>query len=758
MLELRKEVKYALLTPIQSQEIPKEAVKIIEGLTPKQVIYIVSNLDKLVAIDIETKGNNAAYPHNLIVGVGLADSKSIFYIDRKSAQPGAWDFLFKKIAEYQLQLFGHNIFFDAAFINRDFPRLKFNWTYCTYGLLRQLSTEGWDGQTWGLKDAQIELLGWKETNEGDLNSWLVKSGFYAEDIKKEKKGSHQYPVVNTKGQLRYARPKKAEMWRAPAEILGYYCGVDAASTYILLVNVLLKALTNKLPEVARTQFLSYHKTYLVNTLLLIEQQLYGIKIDEPKLKAYHKELLRRIEEAKQVFLNNPDVAPKVAEFKEAQLEEMRRKEPAKYKKHKLPNEPKKFLKSGKIADSWIKWRKKMDEDTGPEVSKNWLTYVENYSKLEREYEFNLNSAAGLRELLYTKLGYPVTVLTDSELPSTDSSALQSMGQVGKDLQVYKDLVKEEGYVRVCLEKLYKGYLNVQFRSPGTLTGRLAGSGGLNVQQLPKSRGYLECWVPRPGHQWIDCDVNSLEQVVLAELSQDPSLLKLYGPNAKKGNDVYLYNGAQMKGIGEKIRKYYDPDDFTEESIIVAKKECKKERSIAKVITLAASYGAGPDKLLNTLQLSGIDITLDEVKEIYKSYWDIYSGVRSYGRRLEREWEERDGWVYNGIGRPIGIHESKKKDIVNRVVQSTGHDILMMIIEEMERLRQRYIESNKGLIWRPIIIDFHDESIVECREEDTEKVLQIFKEAYAIVNQKLNAGVKIEGEPEVIRTLADAKVE
>ena len=83
---------------------------------------------------------------------------------------------------------------------------------------------------------------------------------------------------------------------------------------------------------------------------------------------------------------------------------------------------------------------------------------------------------------------------------------------------------------------------------------------------------------------------------------------------------------------------------------------------------------------------------------------------------------------------------------------------MMIIHELNTLRNRYIKSNKGLVWRPIIIDFHDESIVECREEDKEKVLDMFREAYRVMNQKLGAGVTISGTPEVILNLAQAKVE
>lgn len=725
-------------------------------MTCKQAVYLVSNFDKTVAFDIETKGTNAAKNDCQIVGIGFADSKQIVYIDRATCEKGAWPFLFKKLAEFNTELVAHNMFFDSAFLTRDYPELTFNFKYCTYGLLRQLANEGWDGQTWGLKDAQMNLLKWEESNEGELHQWLVENGYFAEDAKKEPSGNHQYPIINEKGRTRFARPRKEMMFLAPPEILGYYCGLDCASTYLLLSNIFAPALT-KLPPTARQTFDEYHSIFMVNVKILVEQQLYGTYIDKEKLLKYHEDLLGRIEGTKDAFFTHPEIAEKIAEFKARAITELKEKEPEKYKVHKLPVEPKKLTKSGQISKNWEKWKKKIDEDTGPEISKNWISWTERVKHLEDTYSFNLNSAPQLRELFYEKFQFPIILTTKSELPATDGQALSQMGEKGKLLKDYKDLVKEEGYVHGCISKLAGNYLNLQFRVPGTLTGRLAGSGGLNVQQLPKSRGYLECWKPRPGYAWIDCDVNSLEQVVLTELSQDPALLSLYGPGAKE-QDVYLFNGADMAGIGPKIREYYDPDNPTPESIALAKKKCKNERSISKVITLASSYGAGAKKLYSTLQLSGVDIHLDAVERMVKSYWDKYQGVREYERKLLKEWEARGGWVYNGIGRPICIDDDKTKDIVNRVVQSTGHDILMMIIAEMDSIRRRELGNLRRLMWRPIIIDFHDESLVECREDDIPVVMEMFKEAYQTINKKLNASVQIEGEPEVIQTLADAKVE
>jgi hypothetical protein len=157
----------------------------------------------------------------------------------------------------------------------------------------------------------------------------------------------------------------------------------------------------------------------------------------------------------------------------------------------------------------------------------------------------------------------------------------------------------------------------------------------------------------------------LEQVVLAELSKDPSLWKLYGPGAL-AQDVYLFNGAQLPVIGPAIRATgYDPKNPTPEGIAAAKKQCKTERNISKTVTLASSYGAGAAKIASTLRTQGIDILDAEAEQIHAAYWELYAGVKKYQRFLLNEYRDRRGWVLNGIGRPIGIAQDYTKDIVNR---------------------------------------------------------------------------------------------
>jgi DNA polymerase I-like protein with 3'-5' exonuclease and polymerase domains len=340
-------------------------------------------------------------------------------------------------------------------------------------------------------------------------------------------------------------------------------------------------------------------------------------------------------------------------------------------------------------------------------------------------------------------------------PSTGVKAYPTLGEIGALLKQQKDQAKEMSYVQSCLDHLRNGKINPQFRMPGTLTCRLAGSGGLNLQQIPKSRGYLECWKPLPGKSWIDCDHTSLEQVVLAELSQDNALFKIYGPSAKP-NDIYLFNGSQLPIIGDKIRAAgYDPDNPTVEAIAHVKKVCKKERGISKVITLGSSYGMGAAKLRMTLGLQGIEVSPKEAKAMVESYWNIYAGVKDYEKFLLEEYEKNNGWVLNGIGRPVGIAKDYIKDIVNRVIQSTGHDVHMEYVRICDALFLEAGLNVNGIVW-----DFHDQSIVECKTEDKDIVYEILgTKAYEILNDKyLNGVIKLQGDPQHIATMADAKCE
>lgn len=749
---MTQHLPYCLLTPVKTDKLPKQKCKIVTNLTKTFEAYDILSLLKpgLLAVDIETNGTNAANKETVIVGLGLAQKSIAIYFDFKTCSPQVKQYIFSYLSSSDFMMVGHNIFFDSAFLTRDSGKF-WNWTYCTYGLFRQLATEGFNNQKWSLKTAQVELLGWESTNETELDNWLIDNN-HTGDVKKEHKPGYYPRFIN--GEQRFVKPDKSKMFNAPADILGYYCCLDASSTFDLLIDVLLPAVINLGP--GKDNFVNYHSMFITTVRLHVYQQLSGILVDKDNLIKHRDWLTEEISKAESAFLNHPDIKAGIAEYNRLAVDKLRTNPPTKYKKLPiLGKTPNQFKKDGSVSQTYLKWLAKREQIAkGPELTKTYLNWAVKIELAEEQNHFNINSGQQRQWLFYDYLKFPVLIKSDNGNPAVDKRALLGWGEPGQLLKHSNDLVKELGYVNGCLDTIIDNVLHPQFRLPGTVTGRIAGSGGVNLQQVPKSRGYLSCYISRPGYVWIDYDFTALEQVVLAELSKDPTLFKLYGPDAPASQDVYLFNGYYLPGLGKDIKAAgYNPDCPTPETIAKAKKEAKSARAVSKTVTLGSSYGMGPGKLAMTLRLQGIACSDIEAREIYQAYWKLYQGVKLYERYLLDEHRRRGGYVLNGIGRPIGVSNDLIKDIVNRVVQSTGHDLLIYYISILDKLlRDANIKAN-GIAW-----DWHDEVILEVREQDAEEVYQLFGKAFTILNERLEPTIPLKGDGQIVRSLAEAKLE
>lgn len=92
-------------------------------------------------------------------------------------------------------------------------------------------------------------------------------------------------------------------------------------------------------------------------------------------------------------------------------------------------------------------------------------------------------------------------------------------------------------------------------------------------------------------------------------------------------------------------------------------------------------------------------------------------------------------------------------IVSNCVQSTGHDVTMRFIYYISKLRDA-----AGLHLSPIIVDFHDETIWECPEEEGPAALALIEEALKLTNKELGGIIPIRSKPELIHCLAESKCE
>ena len=746
----------------------------------------------VVALDYEANGTNIYSKSFKAVGVGLAGKYSRCYI--RNLNVDIWNYLHQRLCELD-NLIAHNVMFDGA-VFKKYAGQHAGWRVCTLALYKQLANEGFNMQRWGLKPAQTDVLEWTETNEVDLDNWLIDNGYIKNGIKQRRKESSADYRARYKEWVKTTPQKirvdKGQMWRAPSAILGKYCILDCEATYLLHVHH-LEPLYKPFPKL----FDFHVDTFMPFVKQLIDQYLRGIRVDVEALQSHRKFLMNAIAETEKEFRSNPEVKDLVLGWEHEKLKEHIDKEPVKFKKKpKLSKEPAKLKKNGDISKVYQNWlaRKEELENTPAEVSVLWRNWADKKERieagLEKSYKFNIDSKMQLKSIIYGSVvdwkegkehiafgednnGQYGSVFVRNfstgkfvELDRTASGgmpigdlALKQMGEVGDILRRYNGYTKELSYIVAYADVLEHNMseniytIHPSFMAPGTLTGRLSGRNP-NFQQIPKSQGTLQCFIPRDGYVLVQSDINSLEQVVLAELSKDESLMKLYGPEAK-ANDVYLFVGAQLPVLRDAIRAAgYDPDAPTEEAINNAKKHAKKERSIAKVVVLASSYGAGVNKIWKTLTLSGIDIDIKQVEQIHRKYWEIFAGVKRWGSQLQEEWRYNCGFTTTRFGFPVCVDDKKTKDMVNRNCQKTGHDCHTMWVSIFTEMMDK-----EGIEWHPFILDWHDESIIECKKEDAPRVAEIIgKDSYDELNRRLKWSVRIEGSVQIVKDLADAKME
>lgn len=760
---------FALLKPLALKPRPTQVLALGEPFD--WVVRERRSRSEPMALDFETKGDwgqPATYP----VGAALSDSRGSVYIPFSIPQNGLqcphYSRLIRLLKDERVPLLAHNVPFDGGWPVRDFGSEKgwLNWRACTYATYKLCASEGFDGQRWGLKHAMVDLLGWPESNEAGIEEWLVQHK-YVTTISKVPKPGH-LPFDNGKGTARWARPDKGEMHRVPVSILGPYACMDADACWQMWTYVLEPCL--KAFPVLRDYVLDWYPTYMK---LLIEQKRRGILIDAPALDLYKKELELALQIGYSALSGMPEVESCISDWNAACTQKVAQQEPPRYEPIQLPGkEPQRLTKGGSISKSWTRWDAKRaaaeELQARPELrpcTYRWLKWearmeavVANAAALTL---FNWNSGKHRAWLFYDKLGHKVLVKTKKGgKPATSGDALLGFGAPGKVLSELQDKEKVRQFCEQTLSLLtHADTIHPGFRVPGTLTGRLSGRDP-NVQQAPADKRYLDCWKARPGFKLVACDVVSLENYVLAEMSRDPALWGLYGPDAMPGQDAYLYNAAQMPIIGPKIQKTgYDPATATPEQTAAAKKACKVERMIGKTFTLSANYGAGPRKIRDTLRLqAGIDLPLRQVEEMHEGFWDLYSGIQSFQAVLTRLWHKNAGagagagWVLNGIGRPVGCDGEYLKDIVNRVIQSTGHDLLVKKV-----LISKALLDAAGIEAYPWIVDLHDAEYWEVREDQAEQARELIeKKAYEQLNAWMNSTIKLKGEATLTDTWGGTK--
>jgi hypothetical protein len=179
---------------------------------------------------------------------------------------------------------------------------------------------------------------------------------------------------------------------------------------------------------------------------------------------------------------------------------------------------------------------------------------------------------------------------------------------------------------------------------------------------------------------------------------------------------------------------------------------RSQYMVGEWIAHNCNYGAGAPKIHKSLLQAGFDVTLGEVYGYHRAFWQAYAGIKHFEKKLQNQWYLNNGVLTNGRGRPLGVDEDSLKDLVNRFVQSTGHDLLLYYLDLLiENLQENDIP------WQPYIVDLHDEVILQVPENQAEVTAQVLSGTMDQLNEVLKWDVKFSGTPTVGRNLAEIKL-
>jgi DNA polymerase-1 len=329
-------------------------------------------------------------------------------------------------------------------------------------------------------------------------------------------------------------------------------------------------------------------------------------------------------------------------------------------------------------------------------------------------EFNINSTRALGTVLFEQLGLPPVKKTKTGY-STNIDVLEKLRNrhpIVQNVIDYRTLTKlnstyAEGLLKVIAPD---GRIHTTFQNTVTATGRLS-STDPNLQNIPVrtelGSELRRMFVPRPGWVLVDADYSQIELRVLAHIADD----KLMQQAFLDGEDIHRATAAQVFGVS--------PIEVTSEM-----------RRHAKAVNFGIVYGISEFSLAED-----IGVSFGEAKAYIASYLDKYQGVQRYMKEIVQTAREQ-GYVTTLMGRRrylpdlhsknFNVRSGAERIALNTPIQGTAADIIKLAM-----LRVR--DALSGMQAR-LVLQIHDELIVECPQEEAEQVKHIVTEAMEGVMQ------------------------
>lgn len=273
---------------------------------------------------------------------------------------------------------------------------------------------------------------------------------------------------------------------------------------------------------------------------------------------------------------------------------------------------------------------------------------------------------------------------------------------------------------------------------------------LSPSILPKDKEFLKLLRARPNHLLLHLDFSSLEPTITAEMSRDPMYMEIY--SSGKPHDIYLFFAIKAGDPqAAAINAVYNVDNPTESSVSAAKKQFKSVRDKWKTNVLLSTYGGGSEKKRKKAMSSGMWWTKEEAKSMHNNYMAALSGLEEFSESIKQEWITNGGYFLNPLGRPVACAASKVKDLMNRSIQSGGHDCNLLFIGHINRLRKE-----RGIRMYPWNVDLHDATIWEAHKDDMEAAKKAMEDSLVWLNEYLGGTIPLKGDVDVGESFYDFK--
>lgn len=323
--------------------------------------------------------------------------------------------------------------------------------------------------------------------------------------------------------------------------------------------------------------------------------------------------------------------------------------------------------------------------------------------------FNIQSPKQLGTILFERLMLPAGKKTKTGW-STNAAVLDKLRgkhPIVEQILDYRTLTKlKSTYADGLLKEISAdGRIHTNFQMTVTATGRLS-STEPNLQNIPVRRELgaqiRKMFVASPGKVLVDADYSQIELRLLAHIANDETMIAAF----RSGEDIHAVTASQVFGV-----------PLAEVTPL--------QRSHAKAVNFGIVYGISAFSLAQD-----IGVFQNEAKAYMDSYFAKYHGVREYMTRVVEQ-AKADGYVTTLFGRRRDLPELKSSNFnvrsfgervaLNMPIQGTAADIIKAAMVRVDaRMRTEHLQAR-------LLLQVHDELIVECPAEEAETVRAILVE-------------------------------